>query len=103
LEIRPAAAAGAACTEAPRGILYHRYRVDDGGLILEANIVPPTSQNQTMIEEDLRRFVQEHLRLSKEALTRRCEQAVRNYDPCISCATHFLTLEIGSGGETTTA
>jgi sulfhydrogenase subunit alpha len=103
LEIRPAAAAGAACTEAPRGILYHRYRIDSGGLILEANIVPPTSQNQMMIEEDLRRFVQEHLRLSKEALTRRCEQAVRNYDPCISCATHFLTLEIGSGGETITA
>jgi coenzyme F420-reducing hydrogenase alpha subunit len=102
LEIRPVAATGAACTEAPRGILYHRYRIDSGGLILEANIVPPTSQNQTMIEEDLRRFVQEHLRLSKEALTRRCEQAVRNYDPCISCATHFLTLEIGSGGETTT-
>lgn len=103
LEIRPVAAAGAACTEAPRGILYHRYRIDGGGIILEANIVPPTSQNQMMIEEDLRRFVQEHLRLSKEALTRRCEQAVRNYDPCISCATHFLTLEIGSGGETTTA
>jgi coenzyme F420-reducing hydrogenase alpha subunit len=103
LEIRPVAATGAACTEAPRGILYHRYRVDGNGLILEANIVPPTSQNQTMIEEDLRRFVQEHLRLSKAALTRRCEQAVRNYDPCISCATHFLTLEIGSGGETITA
>lgn len=103
LEVRPVAATGAACTEAPRGILYHRYCIDGGGLILEANIVPPTSQNQTMIEEDLRRFVQEHLRLSKKALTRRCEQAVRNYDPCISCATHFLTLEIGSGGETTTA
>jgi sulfhydrogenase subunit alpha len=103
LEIRPVAAAGAACTEAPRGLLYHRYRIDGGGLIVEANIVPPTSQNQTMIEEDLRRVVQAHLRLSKEALTRRCEQAIRNYDPCISCATHFLTLEIGSGGGTTTA
>jgi len=102
LEIRPVAAAGAACTEAPRGLLYHRYRVDGDGLILEANIVPPTSQNQMMIEEDLRRFVQAHLRLSKEALTRQCEQAIRNYDPCISCATHFLTLEIGSGGGTTT-
>jgi len=103
LQIRPVAAAGAACTEAPRGLLYHRYRVDGDGRIAEANIVPPTSQNQLMIEEDLRRFVQQHLRLSKEALTRRCEQAIRNYDPCISCATHFLTLEIGSGGGTTTA
>ncbi|HTP42187.1 MAG TPA: Ni/Fe hydrogenase subunit alpha [Nitrospiria bacterium] len=103
LQIRPVAATGAACTEAPRGLLYHRYRVDGDGRITEANIVPPTSQNQMMIEEDLRRFVQQHLRLSKEALTRRCEQAIRNYDPCISCATHFLTLEIGSGGGTTTA
>jgi len=104
VDIRPVASAGAACTEAPRGTLYHRYRIDGDGLILEADIVPPTSQNQRMIEEDLRRFVQQHVRLSKEALTRRCEQAIRNYDPCISCATHFLTLEIGSaGGETLTA
>lgn len=103
LEIRPREATGAACTEAPRGILYHRYRIGGDGLIREAVIVPPTSQNQKMIEADLRRFVQQHVRLSKEALTRRCEQAIRNYDPCISCATHFLTLEIGSGGETITA
>jgi len=99
LDVRPREATGSACTEAPRGILYHRYAVDGDGLIREAVIVPPTSQNQTIIEEDLRRFVQAHLRLSKEALTRRCEQAIRNYDPCISCATHFLTLHIGSDGE----
>jgi coenzyme F420-reducing hydrogenase alpha subunit len=102
VDIQPIAATGSACTEAPRGILYHRYRVDSDGLIREAVIVPPTSQNQKTIEEDLRRFVQQHVRLPKAALTWRCEQAIRNYDPCISCATHFLTLHIGSGGERAT-
>lgn len=92
--VQPCAAVGYGCTEAPRGILYHRYRVDDGGAIREAKIVPPTSQNQRSIEEDLRRFVERHLDLPTEQLTRRCEQMIRNYDPCISCATHFLTLEL---------
>ncbi|HUK56342.1 MAG TPA: Ni/Fe hydrogenase subunit alpha [Nitrospiria bacterium] len=90
--IRPRAGTGYGCTEAPRGILYHRYGVDGAGLIREAKIVPPTSQNQKMIEEDLRRFIQAHVELPKEELGRRCEQTVRNYDPCISCATHFLRL-----------
>ncbi len=90
----PREGTGSACTEAPRGILYHRYRVAADGSIVEARIVPPTSQNQKTIEDDLRRFVQGHLKLSQEQLTRRCEQAVRNYDPCISCATHFLKLTI---------
>ncbi|HEX7607661.1 MAG TPA: Ni/Fe hydrogenase subunit alpha [Usitatibacter sp.] len=85
---------GFGCTEAPRGILFHRYRLNADGTIADAKIVPPTSQNQKAIEEDLRRFVERHLELSKEALTWKCEQAVRNYDPCISCATHFLTLQL---------
>lgn len=90
--IRPRAGTGYGCTEAPRGILYHRYRMDDAGVIQEAKIVPPTSQNQKMIEDDLRRFVQAHVGLPKEELELRCEQTIRNYDPCISCATHFLRL-----------
>ncbi len=93
-EIVPRAGVGYGCTEAPRGLLYHRYRIDENGLITDAKIVPPTSQNQKRIEDDLRQFASRHLDLSKERLTRRCEQAVRNYDPCISCATHFLRLEI---------
>ncbi len=88
------AASGFGCTEAPRGILYHRYRLDPGGTIADARIIPPTSQNQTSIEQDLARFVEGHLDLSKPALTWKCEQAIRNYDPCISCATHFLTLDV---------
>ena len=94
LEIQPHAAVGFGCTEAPRGILYHRYRIDDEGVILDAKIVPPTSQNQKTIENDLWQFITQHVKLSNDQLTLQCEQAIRNYDPCISCATHFLKLKI---------
>jgi coenzyme F420-reducing hydrogenase alpha subunit len=75
-------------------MLYHRYEIDENGLIVAAKIVPPTSQNQAIIESDLRRFVKRHLDLPHDELTWRCEQVIRNYDPCISCATHFLRLRI---------
>ncbi|MDD2677038.1 MAG: nickel-dependent hydrogenase large subunit [Methylacidiphilaceae bacterium] len=85
---------GHAATEAPRGLLYHRYRFDREGTIEEARIVPPTSQNQASIEEDLRLWAERHLSEPEESLRDRCEQAIRNYDPCISCSTHFLRLVI---------
>jgi len=88
------AGVGHGCTEAPRGILYHRYEIDDAGLVTSATIVPPTAQNQPMIEDDLRLMVPGMLDLNDEELDIRCEQAVRNYDPCISCATHFLDVTI---------
>lgn len=94
VEVEPRAATGYGCTEAPRGILYHRYKIDAQGNILDAKIVPPTSQNQKTIEQDLWHFVPQHLDLPPEKLQWQCEQAIRNYDPCISCATHFLKLEI---------
>ncbi len=94
LEVVPRAGWGHGASEAPRGVLYHRYRLDDSGIILDAKIVPPTSQNQRTIEEDLFRFVSAHAALPDDELRHRCEQAIRNYDPCISCATHFLTLEV---------
>jgi coenzyme F420-reducing hydrogenase alpha subunit len=94
IEVSPRAGVGHGCSEAPRGVLYHRYRLDADGLIAEARIVPPTSQNQKTIENDLWRFVPHHLDLPDEELVRRCEQAIRNYDPCISCATHFLRLGV---------
>lgn len=94
IDVVPRASTGYGCTEAPRGICWHAYTTDEQGLIQKAKIVPPTAQNQKMIEEDLRVFVEEHLDLTKEELTWQCEQAVRNYDPCISCATHFLKLDL---------
>ncbi len=94
VETPPRAGSGFAATEAPRGLLYHRYRLDAKGLILDAKIVPPTSQNQRVIEEDLRGVVEKNVALATEPLRDRCEQAIRNYDPCISCATHFLDLRV---------
>ena len=88
------AATGYGVSEAPRGVLYHRYELDDGGNVRSARIVPPTSQNQRAIEDDLRRFVQPRLDFDDEELTRACEQAIRNYDPCISSSTHFLDLRV---------
>jgi coenzyme F420-reducing hydrogenase alpha subunit len=94
VEVQPRAGAGHGATEAPRGLLYHRYEIDRAGTIVSAWIVPPTSQNQLAIEEDLRAVVQRSLELPDEQLKLRCEQAIRNHDPCISCATHFLDLTI---------
>jgi coenzyme F420-reducing hydrogenase alpha subunit len=95
--VEPRAGVGHAATEAPRGMLYHRYRLDADGAILEAQIVPPTSQNQPSIEEDLKLMLDGWLDLPEDELRLRCEQTVRNYDPCISCATHFLDLRIDRG------
>jgi sulfhydrogenase subunit alpha len=92
IDISPPAGVGCAVTEAPRGSLYHRYQIDDQGIILSAKIVPPTSQNQKTIEDDLLQVATQHLHLPEENLTLLCEQAIRNYDPCISCATHFLKI-----------
>ncbi len=93
----PRAGVGYAATEAPRGMLYHRYHLDEAGIITDAQIVPPTSQNQASVEEDLVDFVGSFLDMPDEELQHRCEQTVRNYDPCISCATHFLRLEMDRG------
>lgn len=95
--VKPRAGVGYGVTEAPRGILYHRYELDDQGVILNAKIVPPTAQNQKIMESDLKHFVARHLNLPDPELTWKCEQAIRNYDPCISCATHFLRLEVERG------
>ena len=81
-------------TEAPRGLLFHRYVVDGDGFVQAAQIVPPTSQNQGMIEEDLARFAPGQLALPDDALARSLEGLVRSFDPCISCATHFLDVTV---------
>lgn len=85
---------GYGATEAPRGLLYHRYQIDDAGKIAEAKIVAPTSQNQKTIEDDLRVMLPKFMHLPEKQLQAQCEQAIRNYDPCISCSTHFLKMHL---------
>jgi sulfhydrogenase subunit alpha len=91
------AGVGHGATEAPRGLLYHRYEIDADGAIVDAQIVPPTAQNQLVIEEDLREVLGANLDLPDDRLQWRLEKTIRNYDPCISCATHFLRLEVDRG------
>ena len=90
----PRAGVAAWATEAPRGLLFHRYEVDERGLVRRAQIVPPTSQNQAAIEHDLAAFAPSVLHLPHAEATHRLEQLIRSYDPCISCATHFLDLRV---------
>ena len=97
IPLTPRAGRGFGATEAPRGLCWHRYDVDDEGVVLEAKIVPPTSQNQLTIERDLTGVVGRALHLTDDELRHRCEQAIRNYDPCISCATHFLDFRMDRG------
>lgn len=86
----PRAGAGAHATEAPRGVIWHRYEVNDDGSVARAHIIPPTSQNQAQIELDLRALAETITSLDDEAACLRCEHLIRNYDPCISCSVHFL-------------
>ncbi len=94
----PRAGVATGCTEAPRGLLWHRYEMDDDGRVVNARIVPPTSQNQGRIEEDLRlSLLNFGLGHADDALRLHCEKVIRNYDPCISCATHFLRMNVERG------
>lgn len=97
IEVKPRAGTGYGATEAPRGICYHRYTLDDTGLVTDAKIVAPTSVNQATMENDLLHFIPGRLHLDEDDLRHQCEQAIRNYDPCISCSCHFLKLHINRG------
>ncbi len=88
------AGTGMSATEAPRGTLFHRYVVDKNGKIIEACIIPPTSQNQAQIEADLKRWIKHVISDNEQETARKCENLVRAYDPCISCSTHFLKVKI---------
>ncbi|MGA4837570.1 nickel-dependent hydrogenase large subunit [Streptomyces sp. G45] len=104
VDVPPTTSTGHGATEAPRGLLYHRYALDADGTITEALLVPPTAQNQGAIEDDLRRTATRAIAragLSDAELTDLCERAIRNHDPCISCSTHFLDLTVvrTSGGD----
>jgi len=97
VEAQPRDAAGFGVSEAPRGALHHGYAVDGDGLITRARIVPPTAQNQAAIEADIRATAEANAALDDAALSWRCEQAIRNHDPCISCSAHFLNLTVERG------
>ncbi|MDQ2749685.1 MAG: Ni/Fe hydrogenase subunit alpha [Actinomycetota bacterium] len=92
VDVPPRAGVGYGVSEAPRGLLYNRYEIDAEGLITSATIIPPTSQNQAAIEDDLRRITADNLHLDDASLTALCERTIRHYDPCISCSAHFLQL-----------
>lgn len=95
VRVTPQAGVGYGCTEAPRGMLWHRYQMAADGTVINANIIPPTSQNQAHIEKDLRAALQQYgLDHSDQELRHYSEMIIRNYDPCISCSTHFLNLKV---------
>jgi sulfhydrogenase subunit alpha len=94
IEFAPRAGVGCHATEAPRGLLYHRYEIGADGLIAGCTIVPPTAQNQACIERDLRALLPMALAADDATATQLCERLIRNYDPCISCATHFLRVMV---------
>jgi len=104
VEVEPQAGIGYGCSEAPRGLLWHRYEVDQQGEIINAVIIPPTSQNQARIEQDVARSLEKYgLDHNENQLRFYAERVVRNYDPCISCATHFLTLKVNRDNQASNA
>ena len=94
LKLKLKAGEGSGASEAPRGLLYHRYKIDAQGMVQFAKIVPPTAQNLPRIEQDLLALVPQIVAMPQEQATLTAEHLVRSYDPCISCATHFLKLKI---------
>ncbi len=91
-KVRPGEGFGV--SEAPRGLLYHRYVVDEQGLIRFARITPPTAQNFAQMEADLWALAPTVVKQPQEQASISFEHLLRSYDPCISCATHFLNLKI---------
>ena len=94
LALKLKAGEGCGMSEAPRGLLYHRYKIDQNGMVKFAKITPPTAQNLPRIEADLLAMAPKLVKMEQELATLTAEHLVRSYDPCISCATHFLRLKI---------
>ncbi len=94
-ETKPRSGFGFGCTEAPRGVLWHHFQFNNKGQVKSARIVPPTSQNQARIEEDLYCSLSQFgLNKAEDELRQYSEMIIRNYDPCISCSTHFLNITV---------
>ncbi len=84
---------GIGVVEAPRGILYHMAEVNDRGMVSDYEVIIPTSQNQITIENDLKKYFNEHLDQDEGQLHHAAEEIIRCYDPCMSCATNFLKID----------
>jgi coenzyme F420-reducing hydrogenase alpha subunit len=98
VQVQPVAGTAIAATEAPRGLLWLRFEVDSRGAVRQARIVSPTSQNQARCEEDLRTALEQFgLGRGDDELRRHAERVIRNYDPCMACAAHFLRLRVVRG------
>ncbi len=95
VEVTPRAGIARHATEAPRGMIFHQFKIDGNGRVETACMIPPTSQNQGSIESNLKNAVLEYgLDNTDDDLRMLCEKIIRNYDPCISCSTHFLKLKV---------
>ncbi|WP_045855681.1 Ni/Fe hydrogenase subunit alpha [Teredinibacter purpureus] len=95
IAVTPKAGIARHCTEAPRGLIFHEFALDEKGQVVSASMIPPTSQNQGSIELNLKNAVLHYgLDHSDHDLQMLCEKIIRNYDPCISCSTHFLNLTV---------
>jgi coenzyme F420-reducing hydrogenase alpha subunit len=92
--IEPKATVCVGVVEAPRGTLYHKYETDEKGIVLRGEVIVPTGQNQITIEADLGKFIQDNLSMEHDTLSLECEKIIRAYDPCMSCASHFLKLKL---------
>ena len=90
----PQSGIGVGVVEAPRGILYHMASVNDKGMIDDYDVIVPTAQNQINIENDLKKYFNENIEKDETVLKLNAEKIIRAYDPCMSCATNFLKMEI---------
>ncbi|MFH1257981.1 MAG: nickel-dependent hydrogenase large subunit [Candidatus Micrarchaeota archaeon] len=93
VQVKPQAGVGIAAIEAPRGTLYYHIEVDEYGKVRQLNLVIPTAQNQVNMGFDVKKLVEENLDKPRDVLEFEIEKLIRAYDPCMSCATHFLKVK----------
>ncbi len=94
IEARPREGEGISATEAPRGLLYHHYKLNKEGNVTRVNIIPPTTQNVKNMEDAVASVLPEMMNLPRDRIRAGMEKLIRAYDPCMSCSAHFLELEI---------
>ncbi len=93
IDFEPRAGEAVWITEAPRGILIHRYELDDYGHVKGCTIIPPTSQNLGPMERDIYHFLQNNGDKSEDFIKKQSEKIIRSYDPCISCSVHVVVVK----------